>query len=223
MQLRWSVFNFNTDTDTYSISSICHCTTAYEHLRLKRNDDQHFDFICRAEVNIPTEERLQFRLATVQQVIAIVTWYRHRHTFAYVRTFPPPYNRLWACVFKRKWRSTLSLRLLSRSQHCHREVSPISTLTAQPMIETERLHTDINDGPPGWSSTFDTAHGKYWSLIYMFHHDTDHDTTGLCVTFGGVADLKSRQLKPTSQSTTEFRHRPMIDSSNDMSGCLGEA
>ena len=57
----------------------------------------------------------------------------------------------------------------------------------------------------------------------MFHHDTDHDTSGLCVTFGGVVDWKSRQLKPTAQSTAEFRNRPMIDASNGKSGHLGGA
>jgi len=82
------------------------------------------------------------------------------------------------------------------------------TPTAQPMIGTERLRTRINDAPAGWSSTFDT----------VLQCNTDHDTTGLCVTFGGVADWKSRQLKPTAQSTTEFRRRPRIDDSNGMSG-----
>jgi hypothetical protein len=63
------------------------------------------------------------------------------------------------------------------------------------MIGTERLLTRINDAPAGWSSTFDT----------VLQRDTDHDTTGLCVTFGGAVDWKSRQLKPTAQSTTELR------------------
>jgi hypothetical protein len=36
-------------------------------------------------------------------------------------------------------------------------------------------------------------------------------------------DWKSRQLKPTAQLTTEFRHRPMVDTSNGMSGRLGGA
>jgi len=61
----------DSDTDTYSISSIRHRTAAYEHLRLQRNDDQHIHFVCRAEVNIATEKRLQFRRATVQQVMPI--------------------------------------------------------------------------------------------------------------------------------------------------------
>jgi hypothetical protein len=86
------------------------------------------------------------------------------------------------------------------------------------MIGTERLRMRINDAPAGWSSTFDTVHGKYCRFIYMFHHDTDRDTTGLCVTFGGAVDWKSRQLKLTAQSTTEFRRRPTIDDSNGMSG-----
>jgi len=57
------------------------------------------------------------------------------------------------------------------------------------MIGTERLRTGINDA-----------------------------AAGLCVTFGGAVDWKSRQLKPTAQSTTEFRNKPMIDASNGMSG-----
>jgi hypothetical protein len=57
----------------------------------------------------------------------------------------------------------------------------------------------------------------------MVHHDTDCDTTGLCVTFGGAVDWKSSQLKPTAQSTAEFRNRPIIDASNGTSGHLGGA
>jgi len=75
------------------------------------------------------------------------------------------------------------------------------------MIGTERLRTGINNAPAGWSSTFDTV-----------QCDTDHDTTGLCATFGGAVDWKSRQLKLTAQSTTELRNRHMIDASNGMSG-----
>jgi hypothetical protein len=102
----------------------------------------------------------------------------------------------------------LPLRLSSGSQHRHGEVSPISTPTAQPMIGTERLRTGINSAAAGWSSTFDT----------VLQCNTDHDTTGLCVTFGGAVDWKSRQLKPTAQSTTELRTKHMTDASNGMSG-----
>jgi len=56
-----------------SISSIRHRTTAYEHLRLKRNGDQHFNFVCQVEVNIAIEKRLQFQWATVHQVMPIST------------------------------------------------------------------------------------------------------------------------------------------------------
>jgi hypothetical protein len=106
-----------------------------------------------------------------------------------------------------------------KSTLAQRSVSNFNTTptpTAQPMIGTERLHMGINDAPAGWSSTFDTVHGKYCRFIYIFQYD--HDTTGLRVTFGGVADWKSRQLKPTAQSTTEHRNRHMIDASNGMSG-----
>jgi len=86
------------------------------------------------------------------------------------------------------------------------------------MIGTKRLRTGINVTPAGWSSTFDTVHGKYCRFIYIFQHDTNHETTGLCVIFGGAVDWKSRQLKLTAQSTTELRNRHMIDASNGMSG-----
>jgi len=124
----------------------------------------------------------------------ISTWYRHRHTFAYTSTFPPPSNRLWAPVFKRKWLSTLPLHLLSRSQHRDGEASPTSTPTAQPMNGTERLCMGINDTSAGWISTFDTP----------YQLNTDHDITGLCATFGGAVDWMWTQLKPTAQSTTNF-------------------
>ena len=52
----------------------------------------------------------------------------------------------------------------------------------------------------------------------MSHHDTDHDTPEPCVTFGGTVCWKSRQLKPTEQSTTMVRNRHMIDASNGISG-----
>ena len=85
--------------------------------------------------------------------------------------------------------------------------------TAQPMIGTERLRTRINDVPASWSSTFDTFLPRDTD-----NFNSDHDTTGLCVTFGGVVDWKSRLLKLTAQSTTELRNRHMTDASNGMSG-----
>jgi hypothetical protein len=58
----------------------------------------------------------------------------------------------------------------------------------------------------------------------MFHHNTDRDTTGLCVTFGGAVEWKSRQWKLTAQSTTKHRNIHMNDPSNGMSRChLGGA
>jgi hypothetical protein len=102
----------------------------------------------------------------------------------------------------------LPFRLSSGSQHRHGEASPISTPTAQPMIGTERLRTGIDSAPADWSSTFDT----------VLQCNTNHDTTGLCVTFGGAVDWKSKQLKPTAQSTTKLRTKHMTDASNGMSG-----
>jgi len=113
------------------------------------------------------------------------------------------------------------LRLSSGSPHRHGEASPMSTPTAQHMIGTERLRTRKNDVLAGWSSTFNTVQGKHCRFIYIFQHN--HYTTGLCVTFRVVVHWKLRQLNPTAQSTTKSRNRPMIDASNRMSGCLGEA
>jgi hypothetical protein len=112
-----------------------------------------------------------------------------------------------------KGNDDLPLRLSSRSQHCHAEASPILTLTAQPMIGTERLHSIINNAPAGCSSAF------YTFLPRRTNNDnSDHNTTGLCVTFRGVDNWKSSQLKLTAQSTTEFRHWPIIDTSNGLGG-----
>jgi len=61
----------------------------------------------------------------------------------------------------------------------------------------------INKAPADWSNTIDTVHGKYCRVKYIFQHN--HVTTGLCVTFGGAAGWKSRQLNPTAQSTAELR------------------
>jgi hypothetical protein len=73
------------------------------------------------------------------------------------------------------------------------------------MIGIEMMRTRNNDGPDGCSSTFDTVHGKYSRIQYIFQDNTNHNTRGLCVTFGGAVDWKTRQLKPTAQLTAELR------------------
>jgi len=93
------------------------------------------------------------------------------------------------------------------------QVMPISTLTAQPMFRTKWLRITPNDAPAGWRSIFETLCARDTD-----NDDSDRNTTGLCVTCGGVVDRKSRLLKPTAQSTTELRNRHMIDTSNRMSG-----
>ena len=118
-----------------------HCTTAYEHFRLKRNYDQHFHFLRQVEVKIATEKCLQFLCVTIQLAMS-------------------------TCV--EMGNDNLPLRLLIWSQHRLRETSPISTPTAQPSIGTERLRMGINDDPAHWSSTFNTVHSKYCRFIYIF-------------------------------------------------------
>ena len=108
-------------------------------------------------------------------------------------------------------RLTLPLHLSCASPHRHREVSPVAT--PQPMFGTERLRTGINDTPAARSSTFDTC---LW--CDTDNVNGDHDTTGLCVSFGGAVDWKSRLLKPTAQSTTKLRNRHMTDAFNGISG-----
>jgi hypothetical protein len=82
------------------------------------------------------------------------------------------------------------------------------------MIGAEWLHMGIKDAPAVWSSTIDT----------VLQCNTDHYTTGLCVTFRGATDWKSRHLKPAAQSTIELWRTPKINDSNGMSGsCLGGA
>jgi len=53
------------------------------------SNDRDFHFVCWAKVNIPMERSLEFRF-----------W--QGHTFAYVRTYLPRYNGLWALVLKRE-------------------------------------------------------------------------------------------------------------------------
>jgi hypothetical protein len=86
------------------------------------------------------------------------------------------------------------------------------------MIGTERLRTRISDAPAGWSRIFVTFFPSDTGSDY-----SDHDTTGLSVTFGGAVDWKPRQLTPIAYSTTEYRNSPLINASNGMSGCLGGA
>jgi hypothetical protein len=71
----------------------------------------------------------------------------------------------------------------------------------------------ITDAAAGLGSIFDTFLPRDTN-----NDNSNHDTTGLCVTFRGAVDWKSRQLKPTAQSTTEYRHWPMIDTFNGMYG-----
>jgi len=52
---------------------------------------------------------------------------------------------------------------------------------------------------------------------------SDRDIKGLYVTFGGVVDSKSSELKLIAPFTAEFINRLMIDPCNGMSGCLGGA
>jgi len=53
------------------------------------------------------------------------------------------------------------------------------------------------------------------------HSYWNHVALGLYITFSGVVDWRSGQLKPTAHSTMEFRHRPLIDVYNGMSSRLG--
>jgi len=89
-------------------------------------------------------------------------------------------NKLW---------STLQIRLSSRSQHCNKESSAISTPAARPMIVSDRWHTGINYPP-----------------------------AALSVSCRWVVDVKSRELKWTARLTTALRNSDMIDRSSGISG-----
>jgi len=86
------------------------------------------------------------------------------------------------------------------------------TPTAQPMIGTATLFMRINDVPAGWSSTLVAFHPPDTDNV-----NSDHDSTGLCVTFRAAVDWKLRQWKLTAQSTTELRDRHMFVTSNGIS------
>jgi len=95
-----------------------------------------------------------------------------------------------------------------------------STLFVKRKVTSPRRSLSNSD-PDTDSRTHDldreAAYGNQWCS------SCNHDTTGLCVTFGGVVDWKSRELNPAAESTTEFWHRPMFDASKGISGCLGGA
>jgi hypothetical protein len=97
-------------------------------------------------------------------------WHRHqiRHILYYMR-FP-----YW---------------ITSYNQHCHRELSAISTLAAQPMIVSDRQHPGIN-----------------------------HPAAVLSVTGRWVVNVKSLALKRIPQSTTAYSKSPTIGKSSDTSG-----
>jgi len=76
-------------------------------------------------------------------------------------------------------------------------------LIAKHIMGTVRLHNKMNDSPAGWSNIFDTYHP-----LHNNNDRTNHDTTGLDVTIGGVVNWKSTQLQLTAQSTTELTNWP---------------
>jgi hypothetical protein len=71
LQFRYWLTHLRIRTHILDYSSIRHNTTAYEHLCLKWNDDQHFHFVCQVEVNSATEKHLQFRQATVPTAMSL--------------------------------------------------------------------------------------------------------------------------------------------------------
>jgi len=230
-----SISNFDTDTNTYSISSIRNRTTPYKHMCATRIVNQHFLFVCGVEVNVATEERHQLQCATVPKVMPISAA-TQTPTDTRLREHPPPLHRLSTHVLKMNWqwstlpphlsgrsqhrnreahtmltptrtylririrRSTIQLGLSSGNYHRHGEGSAISTPTAKQMFGTARLRMGISDTPASWSS----------SCNKVIQHDTDHNRAEQCVTFGGAVDWKSRELKWTAQSITEYTKRQWL-------------
>jgi hypothetical protein len=143
---------------------------------LKRYDDQQIHCFGQGAVNITTEMRLQFQHATVYQVMTIsIPTQTNRGIRTHILDNTSIRHRTTGHThFCLKGNDNLLLRLSSGYQYGHGEASPISALTAQSMIVTERLRAGIHSAPAGWSSTFDT----------VLHSTTNHETTGLCVTYG---------------------------------------
>jgi len=100
-------------------TSICQHTTYYEHLRLHRNDDHHFHFICWADIDIARKKRLQCGDTNVQEMLPIST--RHWHILNYSTTRHRTTCFEHLCVTGKwqsftsfvKWKSTLLWRSVS--------------------------------------------------------------------------------------------------------------
>jgi len=102
-----------------SILRICHCTTAYVHLHRKWNADQQFHLVWQPEVNITTEQRLQFWHATIQQVMPILPLHRHILDYPGFRHRATCYLHLsltgkwWSYTLFVEWKSTTPWRSVS--------------------------------------------------------------------------------------------------------------
>jgi len=139
LQLWRGVCNIETDSNTLDNTSIRHCSNGNELLRLtgKRWSRQPLGLSSRSQHHHP--EACPNPILT-QKYICILM---------YISTTVQ--QVMITCVFEGN--NEVPLQLSSRSQHGSAHVTPILTqsLTAHPMIGTERLRMGIKDAPAGWS------------------------------------------------------------------------
>jgi len=180
--------------------------------------------------NTALRDVLPIRIATMDMCLVFLHKDWHQYILGYRSSCQHPIGYEYNC-----WRgiqpSTLPLRWFSGSQYCHREVTPISTvtltstptpmtaptpiptpiplLTAQPLTGTARLHTPFNNAPVGCSGLCDQV-----------QLNTNHNWIEPCVAICGAVNPESSQFMPTAESTTIWRAKCKIDSSNTMSGRL---
>jgi len=178
----------NIDTDTH--------TDTYSTLwaAATTSYDEHFHCVCRAEVNIAMEKRLKFR-------------YRHRQTFLYLYTPSPPYNRFWAVL----------IRMEMKIFHCvcRLEVNIATEKGLQSRFWQNKSRLGLRRCV--WESTMLWLSGVVL-LIPMFN------AIPIKIQQDCVSPSEERltgtqkQLKPAAHLTREFRHGPMIDAPNSISG-----
>jgi len=131
----------------------------------------------------------------------------------------PPYSRL--CQFRRDTDTDTPSHTYVHIRHRTTGCEHVCSKGKQPYSASfvERKYTSPRRSASN-SDTDSTTHDWDREAAYGIQRcsNCDHDTTVLCVTFGGAVYWKSRQWKPTAQTTTELRTRHLVDAFNGMSG-----
>ena len=137
-------------------------------------------FLQLSEEELPVEKHLQINLELWRSITNFNT--DIRHTFTFVRTYLPLYNEVGALVFQCEMTINNSTLFVQQK-----------SISWQGSVSTINTYTDTDSTTDDWDQEAAYRNQQRSSC--------QHNTTGLCITFSGVVDWKSRELMPTAQST----------------------